>query len=251
MRITQAHISDSVSDFPFKVALRLTGYIDSSRPLVVFGVYSDRDMDIILNHKSKVMVVWCGQDAVDCIFFGRYMSLKHVTHITWLTNVERALKSFLDIKLVPPVFLGGNFKPYELGDKVFVYAPSSSPRYHGSNVILELMDLMPELTFELGNGMFSQEEWLSSVGDICYSRCFVGLCLSGFAGGAQTVMQMGLKGITVVTNVIEMPHTRRWESIHDICEVIKQERSKIGTVQNKIAESVELQLKKDEIWLNV
>lgn len=251
MRITQAFVSDSVADFPFKKALNLTDYVDSLQPLVVFGVYSDRDMEVILAHKSKVLIVWCGQDAIDCIFMGRYQYLKNCIHVTWLPNVERALKSFLHIKLITPVFLGGNFWPSTLGNRVFVYAPSSFPKYHGIDLVYLLNDRFPDLNFYIGHGNVNQSLWLSGIGDDVYNKCFIGLCLSGFAGGGQTIMQMGLKGMTVVTNVLHLPNTKMWADIEDICDLIDQEREKVGTVQTKLAESVETMLKKDQIWLNV
>lgn len=251
MRITQAYVSDSVADFPFRKALDLTDYIDSGRPIVVFGVYSDRDMDVILAHKSKVVIVWCGQDAVDCIFYGRYQSLKNCIHVTWLPNVERVLKSFLHIKLISPVFLGGNFWPATLGNKVFVYAPSSLPKYHGIDLVYRLIDKFQEIDFYIGYGNINQREWLTAVGDNVYNKCFMGLCLSGFAGGGQTIIQMGLKGMTVVTNVLQLPNTKKWVSFEDICQIIESEMEKIGTTQTKLAESVETMLKKDQIWLNV
>lgn len=251
MRITQAYVSDSVADFPFRKALDLTDYIDSLRPLVVFGVYSDRDMQVILNHRSKVLIVWCGQDAIDCIFMGRYQYLSNCIHVTWLPNVERALKSFLHIRLITPVFLGGAFNPTILGDSVFVYAPSAFPKYHGIDLVYLLNDKFTELDFCIGHGNVNQDQWLSGVGNDVYNRCFMGLCLSGFAGGGQTIMQMGLKGMTVVTNVLQLPNTKQWANFDDICQIIDSEREKIGTAQTKLAESVETMLKKDQIWLNV
>lgn len=251
MRIKQGYVSKSVSDFPFLKALKLTGYIDSERPLVVFGVYSQADMDVIINHKSKVIVVWCGQDAIDCIFFGRHQYLKEVMHVTWLSNVYRALKSFLHIRLISPVFLGGEFEPSILGSKIFVYSPSTYPEYHQYNLVLELMHTYPNIDFVVGNGLIPQHKWLSGHGSTVYSDCFIGLCLSGFAGGGQTIMQMGLKGIPVVTNVLELPNTREWHSIDCITNFIDSEMENIGTINYKLSNAVELQLKKDEIWMEV
>lgn len=251
MRIDQCYISESVIDFPFKKALNLTDYIDSIRPLVVFGVYSDRDMEVVLAHKSKVVIVWCGQDAIECIFLGRYQFLKNCIHVTWLPNVERALKSFLHVKLITPVFLGGDFKPSELGNRVFVYAPSSFPKYHRIDLVYDLIERFPELSFYVGHGNVAQYNWLSGYGDLVYNMCFMGLCLSGFAGGGQTIMQMGLKGMTVVTNVIDLPNVVKWNNFNDIVTVIEREKEKIGSVQLKMADKVEVQLRKDPIWLDV
>lgn len=251
MRVTQCYVSKSVADFPFKESLNLTDYLDSSRPLVVFGVYSDADMEVILAHKSKVLIVWCGQDAVDCIFFGRYQDLKNCLHLTWLPNVERALKSFLNIRLISPVFLGGNFWPSALGNKVFVYAPSSFPKYHKIDLVHELANRLPEIDFYIGHGGVKQSEWLTGIGDDIYNQCFIGLCLSGFAGGGQTIMQMGLKGMRVVTNVLDLPNVIKWGNFNDIVEAITRERENIGSVQLGVAEKVEIQLHKDPIWLEI
>jgi hypothetical protein len=251
MRIEQAYISQSVADFPFIKRLNITPYIDSERPSLFIGCYTDADFQAIMQHKSKAVVVWCGQDALECILYGWHNRLKNVIHVTWLTNIERALRSFLPVRLVPPVYLGGEFEPSVLGNKIFAYAPQGFPEYHGFNVILKLIKAMPEYQFLWGDGLISQKEWLLDRGNSVYNDCFIGLCLSGFAGGGQTIIQMGLKGMPVINNVLNCPNSIAWDSIESIKKTIEHEARKIGTKNTKLANMVSIQVNKKPTWLEV
>ena len=234
--ITQCYISKSVSDFPFREKLGLTEYIDSSRPCLFIGCYTEYDLKVILDHNAEVTIFWCGQDAVTCIFNGWYIWLQHCKHTTSLLNVHRALKPFLEITLDKPILLGGEFKPSPKGDKVFAYAPATHPSYHKLKLIEQLQKEVP-YGFIVGDGSVSQEEWLSGVGDKTYDKCFIGLCLSGFAAGGQTILHLGLKGRKVVTNTANYPNTLAWKSASGIVSAILQEAESIGTVDKKLAEA--------------
>lgn len=237
MKITQAYVSESVSDFPFLEALSLTGYVDSSRPCLFIGCYSQEDFDIILNHKSDKIILWCGQDALTAIFMGWVNFLSDCKHITWMVNVQKALKSFVNIKLVNPVFLGGKFSVTPLGKKVFAYCPQSHPSYHNEKLIKEVeKELGVEVV--IGDGTTSQEAWLNGEGDKIYDECFIGMCLSGFAGGGQTTIQLGLKGRKVITNVMELPNVINWRDSADVIEKIQKEMPTVHSVNNLLAKDV-------------
>lgn len=249
MRVTQGYVSRSVGDFPFLEQMKLTEYLDSSRPLAVFGVYSNDDLQVIANHKSKVIIFWCGQDAIDCIFLGRYQFLKNCIHVSHLVNVVKALSPFLDVKLINPLSLGGDFKPTYLGKKVFAYAPMTYPAYHRRALINSLEEILP-FEFIIGDGSMPQDEWLSGLGDETYNDCFIGLCLSGFAGGGQTILQLGLKGRKVITNVLLLPSCISWTNFDDIEKAILRESENIGIKNIALAHHVK-SLIDNHSWLEL
>jgi len=249
MRIEQCCISDSVADFPFKESLGLTGYLDSSKPCLFIGCYSERDFEAIVQHNSKAVILWCGQDAIDAIFKGWYQSLKQFTHVTWMTNIEKVLRHFLPIKLVPPVLLGGNFEPSKQGSIIYAYCPITAEGYHRIDLINKLKNYFPEYPFLLGKGFYNQSDWLVQCGDAVYEGAFIGLCLSGFAGGGQTTLQLGLKGVPVITNVIDSPNVLNWETIEDIKKIITAHLPNIGKVNTKLSESVKIHLNRNPLWL--
>jgi hypothetical protein len=252
MRINQAYISQSVADFPFLERLSLAPYVDSTQPALFIGCYSEDDLAAILQHQGKAVVLWCGQDSLDCILRGWHARLKHVKHVTWLTNVERALRNFLPVSLVSPILLGGNFQPSVFGKRIYAYCPASFPQYHRADLIAELQDYYQDhFEFVIGGGGIAQSVWLSSFGNVVYNDCFIGLCLSGFAGGGQTILQMGLKGRRVVTNVMNAPNTYEWGSVADIKKAIEAEAKLIGKEGNGMAKLVKAYVDKEPTWLEV
>lgn len=259
MRINQAYISKSVADFPFLESLELTPYVDSSAPCLFIGCYTQEDLDAILKHKGKVVVLWCGQDAITAIFMGWAAQLKHYQHVTWLVNVERVLRNFLEVELVSPILLGGNFRasvlracspPSIRQGKIYAYCPDSFKEYHRIDIIRELQEYyFDSFDFVIGGGGVDQSTWLKRLGDIVYDDCFIGLCLSGFAGGGQTVLQMGLKGRVVVTNVIDAPNVCNWNDVADIKKVIEQQAKNIGKENFSLASTMKSVCSKKPIWL--
>lgn len=241
MRIEQGYVSKSVSDFPFLKQMRLTDYVDSTMPIVFFGCYSEEDLQVIINHNGKKVIFWCGQDSIDCIFFGRYQLLQDCIHVSHLVNVVKALSPFLNIKLIDPIYLGGKFSITPKGKKVFAYTPDSFPKYHNIGLIRSIQKRIPDefgIQFVFGDGCVSQKDWLNGVGDANYLGCFIGLVLSGFAGGGQTIIQMGMKGIKVVTNVVNLPNVINWKNIDDVLLAINNEYLSAGETNEKLSISV-------------
>ncbi len=236
MRITQGHVSKGVSDFPFLKAMGLTEYTDSIQPCVFFGCYTEADLTTIVNHSGKKIIFWCGQDAIEAIFYGRYQFLKDCIHVTMHKNIFKALTPFLPVKMIPCLQIGGEWTPSPLGKKVFAYAPGYMV-YHNTSIINHLQVKLP-FEFVIGDGTVAQEEWLNGYGNELYNDCFIGLCLSGFAGGAQTVIQLGLKGRNVINNVLGLPNCLPWANIEEIQSLISLESLKIGTENLELAESV-------------
>jgi len=241
-RIQQCYISKSVADFPFREKLGLTEYIDSSRPCLFIGCYTEYDLKTILDHQSEATVLWGGQDALNCILNGWHKWLKYCNHTTFLTNVHKALKPFLNIQLDRPLLLGGDFNVTPKGNKVFAYAPATAPSYHRLDTI-EILKMKVPFEFIIGDGTVPQEEWLRGEGNKVYDECFIGLCLSGFAGGGQTIIQMGLKGRKVITNVLDLPNTIGWKTIDFITEAILNESRRIGTTDTDLADKVKKSLR--------
>ncbi len=82
------------------------------------------------------------------------------------------------------------------------------------------------------------KEWYSGVSDKYYGQCFIGLALSDFTGATGSVVDMGMRGLRVVTNVANMPHCIPWRAVDDIEGAINKESSNIGVKDNELAEMV-------------
>lgn len=246
MRITQAYISPSVSDFPFLKCLGLEEYHDVSAPAVFFGCYTMVDLMKIVNHQGLAVIRWCGQDAFD---FRHWHMIRHCHHVSPLAKVREWIgeSSGRHCCWIPPENLNMEMNPTPKGSKVYAYVPASFPEYHGIDIIKNL-SIDYEIIF--GDGAYSRDKWYGGIADRYYDESFVGLMLSPFAGGGQSVLDMGLRGRKCITNVIPMPNAIPWSSIKDIEQAIKKEALGIGQTNRELTERVFNAIDKDYEWLN-
>jgi len=91
-----------------------------------------------------------------------------------------------------------------------------------------------------------------------YDGICIGLCLSSFAGGGTSIIEMGLRGVRVVTNVFNLPHTLPWvdngdveQSAQCIAGIIDRERERHGTLDKPMAKAVYNALDHEFGWLNI
>lgn len=242
-RITQAYVSKSVADFPFHQIYSLDDYNCAGMPSVFFGCYRFEDVHVINNHFGTKVILWTGQDALD--FDAHGFELKGpITHLTAHPKVFDLLnKKFSNVNLVKPASFLNSIHPKKLGTKVYAYCPSSAPEYHGFEII-------GRLPFEIiiGNGSIPQTEWRTRA-DEFYSDVFCGLCLSSFAGGGTSIIEMGLRGIPVITNVFKLPHCHQWESEAHVTSLIERFKRHIGTTKRHLAQQVWESLDHEYKWL--
>lgn len=248
MRIQQCYISKSVHDFPFKETYKLIDYTDQDQPCVFFGCYNPEDLETIRTHRGLAVIWWCGQDALT---FKDWISLDlpNIFHITERKNV----KTYMDwccvgCTLTAITDLGVKGEPMERGDKIFAYAPKSSPQYHGIKIIEELKGLGYDIL--IGDGSVIQSEWRAGVLDDYYSQCYIGLVLSPFAGGGASIIEMGLRGIPCITNVMELPNTIKFRDTVDCKYLIDQNRHLIGTKGIALSEMVKESIDYNHNFLN-
>lgn len=232
MRIEQCYISKSVHDFPFCRLFNLTDYVDSSKPCIFFGCYRPEDADAIQQHKGLKVIWWCGMDALT---FREWDKLKGVHHVTERVAVYEHLTSLgFKCKLNPCSNIAEDAEPGPLGRKVFAYCPSSYKQYHGIDVINELKQICP---FEIivGDGSINQNDWRAGACEEYYSQCFIGLVLSDFAGGGATVIELGLRGMKCVTNVVDLGNVINWKTTEDVMNAILEESKFIGHTREGVA----------------
>jgi hypothetical protein len=252
MRITQGYISKSVQDFPFLSNYRLDEYNDSYAPCIFFGCYRYEDIQLINNHKGKKFVFWAGQDILDFPKNFSKIFIYDATHVAILPKVyEEIQRQFPTDKsiFVNPPTLNNVFNPQKKGNKIYAYCPKTAPEYHGIHIIEQLRFLGYDIV--IGDGSFSQLEWKQGKADEFYKDVFLGLCLSDFAGGGGSIIEMGLRGIHVVTNVLKLPNCLPWTDINSIIEIIEREKYNIGSTNITVASQVFGSLDSDFKWLEL
>lgn len=220
MRIKQAYISPSVADFSIHKDYGLAEYYDSSEPCVFFGMYREEDFKALIAHSGMAVVRWCGHDAMT---FNDWDLIKfsNIHHVTPFPKVaEHICSKGFRCKLIRPSDIRPVKTVSKNGNKVYAYCPKSFPGYHGHEIIKRLK--IPHKII-IGDGSISQEDWKNGASEEIYKDCFVGLFLSSFAGGGAGIIEMGLRGKRVITNVLQMPHTISWNTIEDIERSIMSE----------------------------
>jgi len=232
----QGIVSNPVKHFNFMSMFSLNRYTDNKAPVVVFGIY---DLNILKTHKGQIILRWCGNDAR--IQVNNYSLLKrdNIINVTPLAPVKKFLNDRgVDCLLIKPITTE-KAKPLKKGAKVYVYLNHYKPKYHGSKIVRELEKEYP---FIIGDFSVPTDKWKAGEGDRYYSQSFIGLFISDYAGGGGGIIEMGLRGIPVVTNVLSLPHCMSWQSIEDIKECINAESKNIGTTDIDLAHLVESSL---------
>ena len=256
MRISQCHISKSVADFPWLQIYSLDDYGADNQPAVFFGMYRYEDASILLQHKSEATVFWTGQDVLQEKWKSdpRVFGFRNVTAHPKVAAFIRSKR--YDCELVAPSSFLNRYKPQPLGTKVYAYCPNSMLSYHGKSVLDELRRGGMDIT--VGDGTISQEDWRSEKSSVAYQDICIGLCLSSFAGGGTSIIEMGLRGVRVVTNVFTMPHTIPWvdegdaeQSAQQINVFIMDERKRAGTTNPRLARKVYKSLDHEFKWLEI
>ena len=240
MRITQGYVSKSISDFPFHQIYSLDDYNERKEPAVFFGMYRYEDFVLANQHNSDTIVFWTGQDALDKRHWPKLIGKNVTAH---KRVYDRFNELGIQIEKVKPSTFLNSVDPQRLGPKIYAYCPNSAPDYHGKKTLGEL-----KYNITIGNGETPQHLWRHTC-DAFYNDIFIGLCLSEFAGGGTSIIEMGLRGIRVVTNVFDLPHCIPWETSTDVANIIEKEKTLIGTTNKKLAQNVWEALDHDFKWL--
>ncbi len=234
----QGHMSGPMIKFQWLRSYKLTGYKHPQRPLVVFGCYKPEDRRLIAQHKAEVIIVWMGNDTriMNYRLKGELRD-KKITHVTWLKPAQELLRNQgVDCHLIKiPIKERPRPEPVILGSKIYAYVQAGIPEYHGSDTIKELELEHPLL---IGDHSIKQADWYNGESDKFYAQAFIGLGLSKYVGGAMSILEMGVRGIKVVTNVLDLPNCIPWKTNEDIENAIKEESKKIGQSSNGLVEEV-------------
>lgn len=231
IKIYQGYSSCVMNKFQFLKRYNLKPYHDKNAPLVVFGCYNHKDRRTILRHKGTVILRWCGRDSETF----NIPNKSNIIHITPLPKVRESLEN-KDISCHQMKIIGREeINPIPLGNKIYTYLNKNNPKYYGSEIVKKL-----NVKYEIliGDYSISQEDWYNGECEKYYSQAFVGLALSNYAGGGGSIVEMGLRGIKVITNVLDIPNTIPWKTIEDIEQSIEQESKNIGKTNKELAQKV-------------
>lgn len=237
MLINQAYISKSLAGLYFRKIYKLKKYTDSSKPLVMFGMYRTRDMDVYLSHKSDLVLVWQGCDARDLTDeWAELLKMRNCTHYAishWIAN--RLKKHGIKYKQLPISATKPKLNVCKRGDAIYFYSSDLSPlsaRYHGEYFIEQIKERTGIEVIRATLKTYSKDELYK-----IYEKCFINLRLTKYDGCPNTNLEIGLMGRKSIFNG-HIPHSIKWKTIDDICESIMYEYEHRHEDNTHIAEDI-------------
>lgn len=239
--ITQAYISKSLAGLNFRKVYGLTKYVDSMKPVAVFGMYREEDFDMLWNHCQLVapaIVIWQGMDAKE-IPEGKLLVLKsmpHVKHYVISHWGQRSLKKQgIESILLPISATKPKIDLHPRGDSIYIYSSDlskESGKYHGDNFIEAIKERTGLNVIRATLKSYDKKE-LKEI----YKQCFINLRLTRYDGCPNTNLEMGLMGRRSIFNG-RIPHSIKWKKIDDICESIMKEYESRHEDNSQIAKDI-------------
>lgn len=246
MDITQIRVAPEViffSDGLYK-KWNLKPYQDINKPCIFFGVYNDRDIQLIKRHVG-FKIIWFTNTSEN----SKQLSKK----LIGIDNLVMINDGGIDIpvgvkskKIILPIKDFSGFKPTKLGDKIYCYIGNNNlTNKHGYPIVKEIEK---RIDFEIIYGKLGNS--ISYIKDNYYDKCFLNINISDSRGsGMTTLAELGYMGRYTISNTIHnYPCVKRYKSIDDIVEIINEESKKIGTIQPSLMEK---HFYDDTDWLNL
>lgn len=246
MRIKQAHVSSAVASFKNKFLSKynLTDFKDQTRPLVIFGMYDNVDMGVLLNHKAPVILVWCGSDSLK-------IKLKDVWALKRKVKKHFAMSRFIsddlnkhNIKhtILPITPSEINIQPQPRGDSMYCYG-IKNPSLYNTGIAEEVARITGYNLILAKHDTFNQEQLMDA-----YKNSFIGLRLTLHDGLPNTVLELGMMGRRSIYNG-DIPHSIKWKSVDDICKNVVIEYENRHQPNQHISEDIKKYINISDQWL--
>jgi len=234
MKIYQGYKSNVMLSFEFMQIHKLRPYDNINEPLVVFGCYTVSDVMLIMEHQSTVVIQWEGLDSKkhqNLSIFKKDNIINVSPHRNICAYFKTKGLECQEIKWA----INETIAPQKLGEQIYTYIHKDAQLYYGSGIINQIKT---KYSFLIGNYTIPQEQFRGAIRNSFYSKVFVGIQACDYAGGGMGIVELGLRGIKVITNILDLPHTISFKTLNDIEEAINKEAEKIGTVNSKLAQDV-------------
>jgi len=248
MKIRQCWISPNVISFKNRwfSLFNFVEYTNPNEP-VVFFYNKFKDLNIILNHKTKCVVVITSSHTVRLEEAAKLLNKENIKILAtakiseFLTNigvVHTWPKNGIFVEKVEPV---------KLGNMIYTYIPKQMDSYGWSTI----KKIKTKYKILIGDGKIPMNKWYDGKCENYYNKVFVGMNLSDYSGGQTSIVDLGLRGIPCITNVIKMPHTISWKTIQDIEQTIESESKNIGKINYELSKEVYESMDFEQKWLEI
>lgn len=254
IRIRQGYVSYCLRYFKnsFLEKYKLGPVRDKEQPVVMFGMYNNKDLEFYANHKGRIVVVWCGND-------GRTISRNSTSrrHILGQKQdtIHIATSSFIhkDLNIAEIKHITLPITPTEMdmvpimprGNKIYCYIGKNPKAYN--KALAEHAAKRTGHEIIMANAKTYNKENLIRV----YEDSFIGLRLTRHDGVSCTAIELGMAGRRCIFNG-DSPNSIPWSNIDDICANINKEyKNRHHNDMEEISESVKEYLDIGEAWLHI
>jgi hypothetical protein len=254
MKAKQAYVSPCVANFKDRW-FEMFGFIpydNPNEPAVFFYNWVDYDLDLILKHKAKCVVVITSSHTVGIDIIAKELNKENIKVIASEKMGALLLQRGLKTEYAGALFVEKDkrVQPVTLGDKIYTYLPPARYVEYGGDLV-EKLKTKYEVIVGKGPSMCTQKEWYGGICDQYYGRAFVGLNLARSFGGQVTITDLGLRGIPCITNIVNMPHTIPWKTLEDVEAAIEKAALDIGKVNTELAQKVYESMDYEQKWLEI
>ena len=277
--INQLRIAEKLGEFSEDLKiLGLENYNSEYLPAYFYGLWTDKDMEILLNNKSLKIIIWTGQDIyfrnkysktnVDRVLhnLNKIKNLKNVKHIAISKFIANDLEK-LKIPYTRIPFMGinfGMFKPVIKGNSIYVYTSPLNGIKYGENIYSQLIKQFNNINFIFTTNRVAYSALIKSkkqniyniqyytkkqLIENIYPQCFIALRLTNHDGLSGTVQEMGCMGIKSVHNG-DSPSSLPYTTYTDVCNHIENEMKTIGTMDIELSQQVKEYLNFDREIFN-
>jgi len=222
-----SYVSDGLQTFKerFKKCYLKNGY-NNNGICVFFGMYSNKDIQILEKHNGIKFLIWGGTDCnwnydFRCKNIEIIKNIPNVYHIAISKDIQERLHLkylktlFLDLNLVDKKL----FKPVsKKGDSIFIYNGyiKGKEGLYGEKIYKIIVKKLNNFKFIYSNELNSPYEKMPEI----YAKCFIGLRLTEHDGNANMVQEMKAMNIPVVHNLSD--YGLKWNNIDDIIKYINK-----------------------------
>ena len=226
--VTQCMVSPGLNTLKsrFMQYFKFTNITLYEDPAVFFGVYTDLDLQSLLDHRGVKYIIWGGEDANPNnihanITMNEVKNLHNVVHL----SISKCIYNRLHDKGIPSIYVDFNmvdktiFYPIpknELGKCIYIFNGQIRGREHiyGKPIYEEVMKRLPQYNYIISNHTNIEYAGMPDI----YKQCFIMLRLTSTDGNANSVQECESMGIPVVHN--QSDYGLKWDTIDDVIKHI-------------------------------
>lgn len=195
--ITQCKFSDSVKFFEKEFIKRwgLKPYNNIYDSCIFFGTYSQKDVDIIKNHKGFRVVRDTNGNRLD--YFNQFMGVKNliINGKIEYPNIKK-YKNILNINTVRISIKDFSlFKPVPLGNKIYCYIGNEKNKQIYGYSFAKEIEQQVDFEFIYGENKYD----INYIYENFYKQCFINLNLGIYGtSGLTTALEMAYMGMEML-----------------------------------------------------